>query len=90
MEKIIQDHQKKSRLLKEARKRNKNALSVNKLKERLKREQAYEVKASDFYNFNWGESSIDDEGFAKAEAKREARIELLEELIHEVEKSSSR
>ncbi|WP_442637857.1 hypothetical protein [Rossellomorea marisflavi] len=86
-DKIIQDHARKSRQVKELKKTVKR-LSVDKvslsyLKEQLALEKTRKVNSRDFQNMGY----FDDEGYGRAEARREARIQLLEELIFNSERN---
>lgn len=86
-EKIIQDHARKSKQVKELKKTVKR-LSVDKvsmpyLKEKLAWEKKHEVNSRDYQNLEY----FDNEGYGRAEARREARIQLLEELIVDLERN---
>lgn len=75
--KLLEDHKKKSNIIKKLKKKLKNRISINTLKEYLSWGKEHEVDARDFVG--WGE--FDDEAYGKAIARKEARIELLEKLI---------
>lgn len=75
--KILRDHMVKSDIIRVLKKKLKNRISINTLKEHLAWEKEHEVDARDFVG--WCE--FDDEAYGKALAKKEARIELLEKLI---------
>lgn len=74
---IWKDHKAKSDMVRVLKKKLKNRISINTLKEHLTWEKEHEVDARDFVG--WCE--FDDEAYGKAVAKKEARIELLEKLI---------
>ena len=80
---IIRDHKFKSDKLKKAKqeikKLRKGSINVSVLERKLRYEKAKEVNSLDYM----GLDEFDDEGFGRAEARREARIELLENLIRE-------
>lgn len=75
--KIWKDHKAKSDMVRVLKKKLKNRISINTLKEHLawEKEHKVDVRAYD----GWEE--FDDVGYGKALAKKEARIELLEQLI---------
>ncbi|UGO50912.1 hypothetical protein PQE70_gp059 [Bacillus phage vB_BanS_Nate] len=75
--KIWKDHMAKSDMVRVLKKKLKNRISINTLKEHLAWEKKYEVDARNYDG--WEE--FDDEGYARAVAKKETRIELLEQLI---------
>lgn len=86
MNKIKQDHKKKSTKLKRIKKKLKNktrnSVPLSILKELLNKEKHHEVNALHHFNsFMY----IDDDSYTKAQHEREARIELLEELIRSIE-----
>ncbi|UUV47125.1 hypothetical protein [Bacillus phage vB_BanS-Thrax5] len=74
---IVKDHAVKSDMVRVLKKKAKNSISINILKEHLAWEKEHEVDARDFVG--WCE--FDDEAYGKAIARKEARIQLLEELI---------
>ncbi|UGO50651.1 hypothetical protein PQE68_gp060 [Bacillus phage vB_BanS_Sophrita] len=74
---IVKDHAVKSDMVRVLKKKAKNSISINILKEHLSWEKEHEVDARDFVG--WCE--FDDEAYGKAVARKEARIQLLEELI---------
>lgn len=80
-DKIKKDHKRKSDQVKELRKslknKTKNTIPLAKLKDMLAKTKRYEVDARDYDGLN----HFDDAGFDRADAKRDARIELLEEII---------
>lgn len=80
-EKIIHDHKRKSKQLKALKKIRKrdaqNKIPLKRLEDLLLREKNRTIRGMDYQ----GDNYFDDEGFGRAEARREARIELLESLI---------
>uniref|UniRef100_A0AB39C7G0 Uncharacterized protein n=1 Tax=Bacillus phage KoopaTroopa TaxID=3234046 RepID=A0AB39C7G0_9CAUD len=74
---IANDHKVKSDMVRVLKDKLKNRISINTLKEHLAWEKKHEVDARNYDG--WEE--FDDVGYGKALAKKEARIELLEELI---------
>ncbi|MDS7057190.1 hypothetical protein NXG04_07810 [Klebsiella pneumoniae] len=74
---IVKDHAVKSDVVRVLKKKAKNSISINTLKEHLAWEKTHEVDVLAYDG--WEE--FDDVGYGKALAKKEARIELLEELI---------
>lgn len=82
-DKIIEDHARKSKQVRELKKTVKrmavNKVSIVLLKQKRALEVQKEVDARDYQGWD----NFDDEGYARAVAKREARIELLNELIRE-------
>lgn len=81
-EKIIHDHKRKSKQLKELKKIQKrdaqNKIPVKRLEALLLREKRSSISGMDYE----GQYGFDNEGYERAETSREARIELLESLIH--------
>lgn len=82
-DKIKADHQVKSKKLRRLKKKLKNRIPISKLQEMLKHEKRYNVNPSDFT----GWSDFDDEGYTIACAKKEAKIELLEQIIKDFRKN---
>lgn len=78
---IICDHKFKSDKLKKAKreikKLRKGAISISVLEEQLRYEKADTIDGRSYY----GQYGYDDNGYIRDEARREARIELLEDLI---------
>lgn len=64
-------------MVKTLKKKLKNRIAISKLEEMLIHEKRNDVDP----NHYTGIYEFDDEGYGKAIAKREARIELLEEII---------
>lgn len=81
-DKIRADHEAKSEQLRKLKHKLKNRVPISKLKEMLALEKRFEVNSNDYM----GWSDFDDEGYERACVKRDARIELLEQLILEHEK----
>lgn len=82
-DKIVKDHARKSKQVKELKKTVKR-LSINKmplalLKHKLAVAERTKVDPRDYQGWDY----FDDEGYGRAESKREGRIELLKELISE-------
>lgn len=77
-QKILANHKVKSSQVRELKDKLKNSISKNKLKEKLQQEKAREVRSSDYL----GMYGFDDNGYNKACIEIEARIKLLEELLH--------
>ncbi|HDR7066918.1 TPA: hypothetical protein QCW42_004024 [Bacillus cereus] len=75
--KIVQDHKKKSDIVRTLKKKLKNRIAISKLEEMLAHEKRNDVDP----NHYTGIYEFDDEGYGKAVAKKEARIELLEDII---------
>lgn len=71
------EHQKQSDRVRVLKRKLKNSISVNTLKDMLENEKKFEVNPHDYADWD----RIDDEAYAKAVSKKVARIELLEELI---------
>lgn len=80
---IIRDHKFKSDKLKKAKREikrlRKGAINLGVLEDSLRRERANKVDGRMYY----GQYGYDDNGYTRDEARREARIELLEDLIRE-------
>lgn len=80
---IIRDHKFKSDKLKKAKREikrlRKGAINLGVLEDSLRRELANKVDGRLYY----GQYGYDDNGYIRDEARREARIELLEDLIRE-------
>ncbi len=85
MDKIIQDHKRKSLQLKKVKKKLKfkshNSVPLSTLEELLKFEKGNEVNASHYLNYSLG---VDDNAYGEAEQRKKARIELLEDLIYRI------
>jgi len=85
-EKVIKNHTQKSKqvrkLKKDVKRLTANQIPLSLVKEKLDYEKKHKVDACDYQ----GLDSFDDEGWGRAEARREARIQLLEELIRESKK----
>jgi len=82
LDKIKNDHQNKSEQVRKLKKKLKNRIPISKVKEMLSLEKRNEVNSNHYA----GWSNFDDEGYDRACVKREARIELLEQLISMHEK----
>lgn len=80
---IIRDHKFKSDKLKKAKREikrlRKGAINLGVLEDSLRRELANKVDGRLYY----GQYGYDDNGYIRDEARREARIELLEDLVRE-------
>lgn len=83
LDRIKIDHKNKSEQLRKMEKKLKNRIPISKVKEMLEHEKHYEVNSNNYM----GWSDFDDEGYAKACAKKEARIELLEQLVKQFDKN---
>lgn len=81
MKTIIADHKNKSnlvkRLHKKLKKKSKSTVPLEKLKLLLAREEYYKIDPRDYFYDD------DDTGFSKDIGRKEARIDLLKELIKE-------
>ena len=78
---IIQaDHKRKSAQLRKMKKKMKRRIPISKLEERLAQEKNSNVDWRDYRGWN----GVDDHAYGRAVGQREARIELLEELIREL------
>jgi predicted outer membrane protein len=75
--KIRADHEKKSKQLRELKKKMRNRIPISKLKEMLAHEKRYKVNWQDYHGWN----GVDDDAYSIDVARQEARIQLLEELI---------
>jgi hypothetical protein len=81
--KIILDHKKKSNEVRKLKKKlknkakSRNGVPLSKLQHLLGIERAQTIDHRDY--ISWGE--FDDSGYARENSRKDARIELLEELI---------
>lgn len=84
-EKVKKDHKKKSnqvkKLQRKLKNKTKNTIPLSTLKKMLLLEKQYKMDHLDYYS--WG--SYDDQGYRIDQGKKEAKIELLEELIRMTE-----
>lgn len=79
LEKIKIDHTRKSNQVKKLKEKLKRNLPLAKLENLLSIEERNEINWKDYY--------YDDEGFSRDSIKKEARIELLKDLIKIVNKN---
>ena len=75
--KVYQDHKVKSDRVRVLKRKLKNSISVNTLQEMLNHSRSYNISPLVFMGWD----TIDDEAYTKACIVKEAREELLEELI---------
>lgn len=78
-DRIITNHKSKSKRVKRLKLKLKNAISLSKLQDKLAQEELYKIDGRDYYGFD----DYDHNGYIRDSATREARIELLKELIQE-------
>lgn len=76
-DKIRADHEKKSKQLRQLKKKMKTRIPVSKLKDMLAHEKNYKIDWQDYRGWN----GVDDEAYSRDVARQVARIELLEDLI---------
>lgn len=74
---IREDHRKKSDQLRKLKKKCGERIPRSLLIEKLRKEKAYELD----YQLYQGACGYDDAGYREDEIRRDARIELLEELL---------
>jgi len=81
IDKIVEDHQNKSAKLRTLKKKMKNKMKnripLSKIQELLEMEQKRKVNPTDFADWD----RMDNEAYGAAVASREARIELLKEIL---------
>lgn len=76
LDRIKKDHENKSKQLRKLKKNMKSRIPISKIKEMLARDKQYKIDWRD-YSFN----GVDDNAYSSDVARREAKVELLEELI---------
>lgn len=77
--KVIKDHKVKSDQLRLLKRKLKNSISKNKLREMLNTEESRKVNYNDYLGYY----GFDDEGYGKKCNEIESRIKLLKELLGE-------
>jgi hypothetical protein len=84
LEEIKKDHTKKSSQLKILKKKlkhiTKNTIKIQDLRNSLAKEKQYTIDPREYYY------SDDNDGYLKDIARKDARIELLEEILRNIEK----